>query len=61
MVFALLVLETLYEIPELGIHVYLLPAEELKACEEQVAKAKGKDQKEKLIPAESEVPSYGTK
>ena len=27
-VFALLVLETLYEIPELGIHVYLLPTDE---------------------------------
>ncbi|XP_075243647.1 potassium channel subfamily K member 1-like [Convolutriloba macropyga] len=32
-VFALLVLETLYEIPELGIHVYLLPTDEDSICD----------------------------
>jgi hypothetical protein len=43
-VIVLLVLETLYEIPELGIHVYLLPTAE----EEEEAKT---DDKAHLVPA----------
>ena len=63
--FALLVLETLYEIPELGVHVYLLPTEDEKSevaveLESSSSDKTTNSDKHKLISDDTKKSSYGT-